>query len=78
VTSHFCKIARNFDPTHIINDITSALGGVAIGRDFTAYGTSERGITEDEGRFRLTFRYRDRVFRLIVTTTGEVVSEDSS
>jgi Family of unknown function (DUF6522) len=42
------------------------------------YSTSERGIGEDEGRFRLTFRYRDRVFRLIVTTTGEVVSEDSS
>ena len=42
------------------------------------YSTSERGIGEDEGRFRLTFRYRDRVFRLIVTTTGVVVSEDSS
>ena len=42
------------------------------------YNTSERGIGEDEGRFRLTFRYRDRVFRLIVTTTGEIVSEESS
>lgn len=41
------------------------------------YSTSERGIGEDEGRFRLTFRYRDRVFRLIVTTTGEIVSEES-
>jgi hypothetical protein len=30
------------------------------------------------GRFRLTFRYRDQVFRLIVTTVGEVVSDDSS
>ena len=37
------------------------------------YSTSERGIGEDEGRFRLTFRYRERVFRLIVTTTGEIV-----
>jgi len=30
------------------------------------------------GRSRLTFRYRDRVFRFIVTTVGEVVSEGSS
>ena len=41
------------------------------------YSTSERGIGEDEGRFRLTFRHRDRVFRLIVTTTGEIVCEES-
>ena len=41
------------------------------------YSTSKRGIGEDEDRFRLTFRYRDRVFRLIVTTTGEIVSEES-
>ena len=41
------------------------------------HSASERGIGEDEGRFRLTFRYRDRVFRLIVTTTGEIVSEES-
>ena len=40
------------------------------------YSTSERGIGEDEGRFHLTFRYRDRVFRLIVTTTGEIVNEE--
>ena len=38
------------------------------------YSMSERGIGEDEGR---TFRYRDRVFRLIVTTTGKFVSEES-
>jgi hypothetical protein len=25
----------------------------------------------------LGFRYRDRVFRLIVTTTGKIVSEES-
>ena len=37
-----------------------------------------RGIGEDKGRSRLTFRYRDRVFRLAVTTTGEVVREDKS
>ena len=40
------------------------------------YSISERGIGEDEGRFRLTFRYRDRQFRLVVTATGEVVSEE--
>ena len=39
------------------------------------YSMSERGIGEDEGRFRLTFRYRDR--GLIVTTTGKIVSEES-
>ena len=42
------------------------------------YSTSERGIGEDEGRLRLTFRYRDRVFRLIVATTAEIVGEESS
>ena len=42
------------------------------------YSTSEHGVGEDEGRRRLTFRYRDRVFRLILTTTGEVVGQDSS
>ncbi len=41
------------------------------------YSTSERGIDEDAGRFRLTFRYRDRVFRLIFTKAGEIVSEES-
>ena len=42
------------------------------------YSLSERGIGEDEGRFRLTFRYRDRQFRVVVTATGEVVSEEDS
>ena len=42
------------------------------------YSLSERGIGEDEGRFRLTFRYRDRQFRIVVTATGEVVSEEDS
>jgi hypothetical protein len=42
------------------------------------YSASERGIAEDEGRFRLTFRYRDRVFRLIVTTTGEIIYKRAS
>jgi hypothetical protein len=41
------------------------------------HSTSERGIGEDEGRFRLTFRYRDRAFRLIATTAGEIVCEES-
>jgi hypothetical protein len=42
------------------------------------YSLSERGIGEDEGHFRLTFRYRDRQFRIVVTATGEVVSEEGS
>jgi hypothetical protein len=42
------------------------------------YSLSERGIGEDEGRFRLTFRYRDRQFRFVVTATGEVVSEEGA
>ena len=42
------------------------------------YSLSERGIGEDEGRFRVTFRYRDRQFRIVVTATGEVVSEEGS
>ena len=40
------------------------------------YSTTERGIDEDAGRRRLTFRYRSRVFQLIVTTSGEVVGDD--
>ena len=40
------------------------------------YSTTERGIGEDAGRCRLTFRYRSRVFQLIVTTSGAVVGED--
>lgn len=51
---------------------------VAEMRRGVVYSTSERGIGEDEGRSRLTFRYRSRVFRLIVTTSGEVVGEDIS
>jgi len=46
-------------------------------RSGIVYSTGERGIGQDEGRFRLTFRYRDRVFRLI-TTTGVVVRVESS
>ena len=42
------------------------------------YSTNERGIGEDDGRFRLTFCYRERVFRLVVTATGDVISEQSS
>ena len=42
------------------------------------YSLSERGIGEDEGLFRLTFCYRDRQFRIVVTATGEVVSEEGS
>lgn len=42
------------------------------------YSTTERGIGDDEGRHRLTFRYRHRVFRLCVTTSGDIVTEQDS
>ena len=42
------------------------------------YSTNECGIGEDHGRFRLTFRYRESVFRLVVTAAGDVISEQSS
>lgn len=42
------------------------------------YSTSERGIGEDEGRHRLTFRYRSRVFQLVVTTDGEIIGDNRS
>lgn len=36
----------------------------------------ERGIGDDEGRHRLSFKYRDRVLLLIVSDDGQVLSED--
>jgi hypothetical protein len=50
---------------------------MAVMRRGIVHSTSERGIGEDEGRFRLTFRYRDRAFRLIATIAGEIVCEES-
>lgn len=34
----------------------------------------EQGIDEDAGRFRLVFRYRDRMVRLTCTDDGKVIS----
>lgn len=34
----------------------------------------EIGTDEDAGRFRLTFRYRDRMVRLTCTDDGKVIS----
>jgi hypothetical protein len=42
------------------------------------YSTNECGIGEDTGRFRLTFRYRERVYQVVVTAGGDVISEQSS
>lgn len=39
-------------------------------------GRVERGIGEDEGRHRLSFRSRDRQLTLIVDTGGEIISQD--
>jgi hypothetical protein len=43
----------------------------------TALASKRLASVMTAGRFRLTFRYRDQVLRLIVTTVGEVVSDDS-
>jgi hypothetical protein len=43
----------------------------------TALASKRLASVLTAGRFRLTFRYRDQVLRLIVTTVGEVVSDDS-
>jgi|GEM_PF-2858103 len=42
------------------------------------YSIVEHGIGDDRGCSRLTFRYRDRVFRLIVTTTGTIICQERS
>lgn len=34
----------------------------------------EQGVDEDAGRFRMTFRYRDRVVRITCTDDGQVIS----
>ncbi|MEO8714931.1 MAG: DUF6522 family protein [Acetobacteraceae bacterium] len=38
------------------------------------YQTSERGIGDDEGRMRLTFRYRHREFQAVLDRTGRLMS----
>jgi len=37
------------------------------------YGVVETGVAEDEGRMRLTFRYRARVWRVVVEPDGTLV-----
>ena len=37
------------------------------------YQTAERGIGDDDGRMRLTFRYRHREFRVIVDRAGRII-----
>lgn len=39
-------------------------------------GRVERGIGEDEGSHRLSFRSRDRELTLIVDTDGEIISQN--
>ncbi len=36
----------------------------------------ERGVGDDEGRHRLSFKYRDRELLLIVADDGQVLSEE--
>lgn len=37
---------------------------------------SERGVGQDEGRFRLSFYYRERRLRLVTDAAGEVIALD--
>lgn len=37
------------------------------------YQVTERGIGADDGRMRLTFRYRHREVRVIVDRTGRII-----
>jgi hypothetical protein len=37
------------------------------------YGVVETGVAEDEGRTRLTFRYRARAWRVVVEPDGTLV-----
>lgn len=36
------------------------------------YEITEKGVAEDSGRFRLTFRFRSRQFRLLIDEAGAV------
>lgn len=40
------------------------------------YETTEKGTAEDSGRFRLTFRFRSRQFRLLIDETGQLLTTD--
>lgn len=39
-------------------------------------GRVERGIGEDEGRYRLSFRYRDRELRMVVGDDGQIIDQE--
>ncbi|RWB26211.1 DUF6522 family protein [Mesorhizobium sp.] len=39
-------------------------------------GRVERGVGDDEGRHRLSFRYRDRELTMIVGQNGEIISQE--
>ncbi|MFY1706855.1 DUF6522 family protein [Tritonibacter scottomollicae] len=43
-------------------------------RDGTITSQSETGVAEDAGRMRVTFYREDRVFRLVIAETGEILS----
>ena len=41
-------------------------------------GVAEKGMDEDAGRTRLTFRYRARIWRVVVEADGRLVEEPSA
>jgi Family of unknown function (DUF6522) len=40
------------------------------------YGRVEEGVAEDEGRYRLCFRYRGRELRMVFAADGRLIGED--
>ena len=42
-------------------------------RSGLVYGVAEKGVGEDEGRTRLTFRYRARSWTIVIESDGSVV-----
>ena len=53
----------------------SAVCGLMRSGDVTSL--CERGVGEDEGRFRLTFFYRGKRFRVIVDQEGRIIGRSS-
>lgn len=43
-------------------------------RDGTMTSRCEAGQDEDEGRWRLSFRHKERIFRLTVDASGQILS----
>jgi hypothetical protein len=47
-------------------------------RSGLVYQATERGIGEDEGNLRITFRYRNRQFQTVIDRSGNIVRSSST